>query len=279
MQYSKNLKLNLPERNDQFNLDHWNENTNNLDELVYQNQLGVSQNKNDISTIFEGLSNKNVDDINSVYYKLMKLIYPVGCLYWSSNNTNPSLLFGGTWSQIKDKFILSAGDEYKNNDIGGNARIILDIDNLPSHNHTFTPSGKIGSHNHEMEHYHSRGTMEITGEFISRGIKGDSNLIVKSTGAFKHEGYSNLNDYDRVNTESTNAIPERVSFTASRSWVGRTSGAYSSQSENDFTSRTTTSSSTINFSGNQGTTSSVGSAEEINNLPPYIVKYCWERTN
>ena len=74
MQYSENLKLNLPERNDQFNIDDWNENTNNLDELIYQNQLNISQNQSDISEIFNGLGNKNVDDANSVYYKLMKLI-------------------------------------------------------------------------------------------------------------------------------------------------------------------------------------------------------------
>ena len=32
------------------------------------------------------------------------------------------------------------------------------------------------------------------------------------------------------------------------------------------------------FTGTSSSTSSVGSTTAINILPPYIVKYCWERT-
>ena len=35
---------------------------------------------------------------------LVDLVYPVGSYCWSSNNTNPGTIFGGTWEQIKDKF-------------------------------------------------------------------------------------------------------------------------------------------------------------------------------
>ena len=43
---------------------------------------------------------------------LIDAIYPVGSIYMSVNNVNPSVLFGGTWEQIKDTFLLSAGDTY-----------------------------------------------------------------------------------------------------------------------------------------------------------------------
>lgn len=33
---------------------------------------------------------------------LVDLIYPVGSIYMSANSTNPSVLFGGSWTQIKD---------------------------------------------------------------------------------------------------------------------------------------------------------------------------------
>lgn len=39
--------------------------------------------------------------------------YPVGAVYISVNNTSPATLFGGTWEQIKDVFLVANGD---NND-------------------------------------------------------------------------------------------------------------------------------------------------------------------
>ncbi len=47
-------------------------------------------------------------------------IYPIGSIYMSVNNTNPSTLFGGTWEQIEDRFLLGAGDTYTAGSTGGN---------------------------------------------------------------------------------------------------------------------------------------------------------------
>lgn len=46
-------------------------------------------------------------------------VYPVGALYWSADPTSPASLFGGTWTQIEDKFVLAAGSTYANGDTGG----------------------------------------------------------------------------------------------------------------------------------------------------------------
>lgn len=45
--------------------------------------------------------------------------HPVGSYYWSSNATSPAALFGGTWEQVKDRFILAAGDSYAAGATGG----------------------------------------------------------------------------------------------------------------------------------------------------------------
>lgn len=62
-------------------------------------------------------------------------IYPVGSFYFTSSSINPSVLFGGTWRQIKDKFLLSCGDKYANGSVGGEEVHTLSVNELPSHNH------------------------------------------------------------------------------------------------------------------------------------------------
>lgn len=72
---------------------------------------------------------------------IVDMIYPVGSIYMSINNTNPSVLFGGSWQQIKDRFLLSAGDSYIAGDVGGEANHTLTVDEIPSHTHTYGESG------------------------------------------------------------------------------------------------------------------------------------------
>ena len=62
-------------------------------------------------------------------------IFPIGSYYITSNNENPSKLFGGTWEQIKDRFIIGASDKYKVNSLGGEEKHQLTIDEMPSHRH------------------------------------------------------------------------------------------------------------------------------------------------
>nr|CAI9751882.1 hypothetical protein MZNIZDYX_MZNIZDYX_CDS_0014 [uncultured phage]CAI9752118.1 hypothetical protein GCSOEBMH_GCSOEBMH_CDS_0014 [uncultured phage] len=62
---------------------------------------------------------------------IVDFIYPVGSVYISVNSTDPGALFGGTWQQIKDKFLLSAGDTYAAGSAGGSPKATL-----PSHTHT-----------------------------------------------------------------------------------------------------------------------------------------------
>ena len=50
---------------------------------------------------------------------IVDVIYPVGSIYISASATSPETLFGGKWEQIKDKFLLSAGDTHPNGETGG----------------------------------------------------------------------------------------------------------------------------------------------------------------
>ena len=52
--------------------------------------------------------------------QVFNFIYPIGSIYMSVNNVNPTTLFGGTWEQLKDRFLLGSGDSYTNASVGGN---------------------------------------------------------------------------------------------------------------------------------------------------------------
>lgn len=76
-----------------------------------------------------------IDKIKISKSDLLDLVYPIGSIYISVSTVSPSELLGGTWEQIKDTFLLSAGDIYSAGESGGEAEHTLTIDEMPSHNH------------------------------------------------------------------------------------------------------------------------------------------------
>lgn len=79
---------------------------------------------------------------------LFNLCYPVGSIYMSVNDTEPSVLFGGTWEKIKDRFLLGSGDTYTNGNTGGEAQHTLTTDEMPKHMHTIENGTVIVSPTH-----------------------------------------------------------------------------------------------------------------------------------
>ena len=277
MNYTTNFNLRLPERNEQFNLNDWNNNTTSIDSAMQTNKTNISNNATNITSILTGLSTVNTSDTSSIYYKLMKLIYPVGSLYWSSKSTNPSSLFGGTWVQIKDRFILACGNTYTSSGAtGGASTVTLSVSNMPSHSHSFTPSGSVSAHSHGLNsHTHSfSGTT--------------SGMSANSTGTMKAKRII-TSDKDDVNaiTFSGNMSQLSTSTYGGTSWGNGKSNASGFKIDVSHThsfSGTTgsasgnTESTQPTFKGDLGTTSSNGSGTSFSILPPYVVKYCFERT-
>lgn len=66
---------------------------------------------------------------------LLDKLYPVGCIYQSASSTSPASFLGGTWEQIKDRFILAAGDTYAAGISGGEAEHTLTTSEIPAHAH------------------------------------------------------------------------------------------------------------------------------------------------
>ena len=99
----------------------------------------------------EKLASNALDSVLNAYF--LK-VYPVGAFYFSASSDNPATLFGGTWTQIKDTFILAAGTKYKAGTTGGEATHTLTAPEMPNHYHdeyvgndggdSSAPSGYIG---------------------------------------------------------------------------------------------------------------------------------------
>ena len=62
--------------------------------------------------------------------------HPIGSIYLSIDATNPAVWFGGTWEQLKDRFLLAAGDTFTAGSIGGEAQHTLTVEEMPKHRHT-----------------------------------------------------------------------------------------------------------------------------------------------
>lgn len=72
---------------------------------------------------------------------LLDMLHPVGSYYWSDDPTEPSVLFGGTWERIKDKFLLAAGDSYAAGSTGGEATHKLENAEMPKHGFHIVQNG------------------------------------------------------------------------------------------------------------------------------------------
>ena len=71
-------------------------------------------------------------------------IYPIGSIYMSTTSTSPAILFGGTWEQLKDRFLLGAGDSYAAGSTGGEAKHKLTISEIPGHTHKIREANTSG---------------------------------------------------------------------------------------------------------------------------------------
>lgn len=245
--------------------------------------------------------------LNKIKAEAVLAAHPVGSLYWTSKNENPAVTFGGgTWKQITDRFVLAAGSTYKAEATGGAATVTLTTANMPSHSHTFTPSGtiKMSAHSHGLNgHTHSftpSGTVAshshnfswsgshthyANGEVITNcgGPDGGEDYFI--TGRDKYHYLTNSRS--RVSSYGW----QNNSETAGNQIVTNSEIKINKNTDSDSPDfkgtegTTTTASSTVqntttsgSFSGSTGTTDKSGSGTAFSVLPPYVVKYLWERT-
>lgn len=248
----------------------WKENIN---VIQGSGQTPSSSDNTQLKTAIELMIQNAVLTANAQVLAQAKLdAHPVGSLYWSSNPTNPSTLFGGTWVQIKDRFVLAAGDTYGNGATGGAASVNLTEANLPAHKHKW-PSNDIditsGIQSNDHNHYFSATTGEMS--------QNEDGYLTMSPGSFGHPeiGWYGGNISATYKTHSyaseIGSTPRAldtlyIDVSHTHSVSGITEGITS-----DHTHTTT-------IPKEKETTTSSGSGTAHENMPPYVVKFCWERT-
>ena len=234
-------------------------NTSVISMTTQQLEDGYTKIYNVLNTEYSSLKTKK-----ETYEKnFLNKTYPVGSIYISTSSTNPSSTLGGTWqAYAQGRTIIGVGSNgtttYSNGGTGGSDTVTLALANLPSHNHTVTPSGTVsskftgksattssaGSHNHKKD--------LVTSSAAGEG-KLNNHPAADSAGVTKTAGFQNRLLVNKQTTTTSQEGSHTHYYTAS--------GTVSSK-----------------FTGSSTTTSSSGSGSSFNIMNPYIVTYIWKRT-
>lgn len=185
-------------------------------------------------------------------------VYPVGSIYMSVNNTDPGTLFGGTWQQLEDTFLLGAGSSYSVNHVndetpttdGGTSthhhststhKLTEAETPVHAHTHSMTQPAFTLSHAHPLPNsaivYNSSGV-----QHLATSGSGTKVSLNNATGA----GLSTGGASDTTCNRSTNAAVNARVYPSGES------------------------ASTVTAHGH-------GNTGDSDNLPPYMVVYIWKR--
>ena len=192
--------------------------------------------------------------------RFLNKTYPVGSIYISTSSTNPSSLFGGTWTSYgAGRTLVGVGSNGETNYTsagltGGNEKISLAVANLPAHTHSVTPSGTVsstfkgtsatlgsaGSHTHSMP-------------FASTAAANEHGVGSTAQAVLNGPGFGNRLIVTGYSLTSNSAGAHTHTFAAKGSV-------------------------TSSFAGTKVNTTSVGSSSSVDVRNPYITTYMWKRT-
>ena len=203
---------------------------------------------------------------------LADLIYPVGSIYISINSTNPKTLFGGTWEQLKDRFLLGAGNSYAGGNTGG-------ATSATSGNYSGTSgtySGTSGSYSGTSGAY--------------SGTSGSTAISISQMPSHTHT----------QNAHSHTQHPETWMNCSPKDGLVPTSGSFYAQAATATYYTGSTTATNQKTGGDQGHTHSIPShthsipshthsipshthsipshSHSVSTMPPYLAVYMWKRT-
>ena len=169
-------------------------------------------------------SSSSFSENNAVYFQYdtntsssipqawLNAIYPVGAIYISTSSTNPGTLFGGNWTQIQDKFLLSAGSSYTAGNTGGAASV--------TSGGTALTTNQIPAHTH--------GSYSMSGWIRFRNMTNKANIVSGSTNSFLNYYAHDSSSGDWSSALSYTSVahkPDRVDINATHEHANVGGGA------------------------------------------------------
>lgn len=158
-------------------------------------------------------------DNNISFVNIIDLIRPIGSLYWSEKNTNPSTIYPGTtWVQITDTFIVAAGSTYQ---AGGSYGAASHTHTSAAHthttgNHTLTVA-EMPKHTHSInrprwwtgeERSESGGSVYASTATRPGAVTG----TIYETGNSQPHSHGNTGSTTPGNTGSSSNIPPSIAM-------------------------------------------------------------------
>lgn len=246
----------------------------------------------------------------------LDLIYPVGSIYMSANNVNPSSLFKGTTWEVfgQGRTLISkasegtfatlgatGGETTRSIKVNAHTHTISHTHTIASHTHTIAHTHTVNAHNHSISHTHSIAAHSHTiGQatlaasqlgshnhgIITPASKGKLGVTTAGDGGTKYSGYTAINYWDKGEvTIANNGGNGSHNHTCSATGLN-TGGSSASSSGNS--SPATGGSSAANSGGSGTLTSSDSSTANsgsagaqtisVDVMQPYIVVNMWKRT-
>ena len=75
-------------------------------------RASAENNRVTAETLRVSAENRRKESMAEIESSLLDKTYPVGSIYMSVNSTSPATLFGGSWTQLKNSFLVGAGGTY-----------------------------------------------------------------------------------------------------------------------------------------------------------------------
>jgi hypothetical protein len=180
--------------------------------------------------------------------------YPVGSIYMSVNNIEPSTLFGGVWEQISGRFLIGCGGQggFNNGDTGGSWDHTITTNHLPSHTHYFSVNS------------YASGT---TVQFIRESDGEPVNNVM---------GWAGLKGKD--NPEKENYLPAAWDYPYGYQGVA-SAGAEPVVGPSPYVTSQISIRTFDHSHAVEGYTQASGNGSPIDIKPPYLAVYMWRRVS